>query len=450
MEEALQEYVERVRALVADDDLEALDALLAELHPADVADVVELLDVDAQVALLKRLDTERAAEVLTEIDRHSGQTLLRLLSVRDVASMLGEMPSDDAADIMSTLPPETTERVDALLEREDRDQLRELMGFDEDSAGGIMEVERVAVPESATIRDAIRRAREWSGEIEHLQKIYVVDDEGRLVGLLNVVDLIVHSRSRPVAEVMERNLISVPVDMDQEDVASLFGKYDVFTLPVVDTAGRLVGRITVDDIIDVMEEEASEDIAHIAGTTDEELGEPSILKVSRTRLPWLITAMVGEVVTALVMSRNEATLQTLVVLAFFVPLIVATAGNVGIQSSVVVVRELALGHIDMRRVGWRVGRELVVAVANGIILACILFVITLAWLHDVALGALVCASLLSVVLVAAFMGASVPLLLHRWRVDPAIATGPFVTLSNDIIGLAIYLSFAQLYVAKFM
>jgi magnesium transporter len=292
--------------------------------------------------------------------------------------------------------------------------------------------------------------RQWAEEVENLQKIFVVDDDGGLVGEVGILDLIVNSRSLPVSEVMNRNVISVPVDMDQEAVAMTFGKYDVFTLPVVDARGRLVGRITVDDIIDVMEEEASEDIAHIAGTTEDELGEPSALKVSRTRLPWLITAMVGEVVTALVMSHNEATLQTLVVLAFFVPLIVATAGNVGIQSSVVVVRELALGHIDTRRVGRRVARELMVALSNGVVLGCLLFLITFAWMHEVALSVLVCMSLMSVVLVAAFMGASVPLLLHRWRVDPAIATGPFVTVSNDVIGLAIYLSFAQVYVTRFM
>lgn len=448
MEPSTQEYVERVRALMEGGDLEKLDAVLAELHPADVADVVQELDEEQQVALLKRFDNERAAEVLTEIDEHSGQALLRLLSARKLVDLLGEMPSDDAADIMSALPPDTTERVDALLPSQEREQLHELMEFDEESAGGIMEIEIASVPTTATIRDAIHMAREWADEIENLQKIYVVDQAGSLVGVVNVLDLIVNSRSLPVTEVMDTHVISVPVDMDQEEVAALFGKYDEFTLPVVDEANRLIGRITVDDIIDVMEEEASEDIAHIAGTTEEELGEPSAIKVSRTRLPWLIVGLLGQVVAAVVVSRYEVSLQTYVVLAFFVPLIVGTAGAIGIQAAVVVVREMALGQVDLARTGRRLVKELLVAVLNGMVLGTVLFLVVLLWRGEMALGLLLWASLMIVILVAAFIGASVPLLFQRWRIDPGIATGPFITVLNDIVGLTIYLSLARAYLSR--
>jgi magnesium transporter len=450
MEPTTQEYVERVRALLEAGDSDALAAFLAEVHPADIADVAQELDGEEQVAVLKLLDTERAAEVLTEIDRHSGQALLQLLTARDVVSLLGEMPSDDAADFMSTLPPETTERVEALMPEAEREQLQELMEFDEESAGGIMAVEYVAVPEAATIRDAIHMARDRADDIEDLQKIFVVDGTGVLVGDLGVLDLIVNSRSLPVSEVMNRNVLSVPVDMDQEEVAMLFGKYDVLTLPVIDALGRLVGRITVDDIIDVMEEEASEDIAYIAGTSEEELGEPSVFKVSRTRLPWLITGLVGQICAALVMSRHEASLRTYVVLAFFVPLIVGTAGAIGIQAAVVVVREIALGQIDIKRMGRRLMKELQVAALNGMALGVVLFFIVLAWLHEPGLGLLLWSSLMIVIFVAAFIGASVPLLFQRWRIDPAIATGPFIAVVNDVIGLTIYLSMARAYLSRLL
>jgi magnesium transporter len=449
MDRILTEDVAAVEKMIAAKDLEGLRGFLDPLHSADIADILQELEPAQQIAVLERLDNERAAEVLTEIDRYSGQALLLLLSDRKVVSLLEEMPSDDAADIMSVLPPEKSERVEALLPTEERQQLQELMEFEEDTAGGIMEVERIAVRENATIRDTIDLARAGADEIENLQKIFVVRENGELAGYIDILDLLLYPRSTPIVDAMKKIPVVVPVEMDQEDVATLFGKYDEFTLPVVDASNILVGRITVDDIIDVIEEEASEDIAHIAGTTEDELGEPSPIKVSRTRLPWLITGMVGQLFAALIMSRYEVSLQTYVVLAFFVPLIVGTAGSIGIQAAVVVVRELSLGQIDVLHMGRRVLKELVVAVINGVVLGALLFIIVVVWQQEVALAALLLCSLLSVILVAAFMGASVPLVLEKWNIDPAIAAGPFITVSNDIIGLVIYLSMANLYLSHF-
>jgi magnesium transporter len=449
MDYSRSEDVAAVERLFESGDFQGLVEHLEDLHPADIADILEALDSQAQAAILKRLDNEQAAEVLTEIDEVSGQTLLRILSDTDLVTLLGEMPTDDAADIMSALSPERTERVEALLPSEDREQLHELMEFEEDTAGGIMELERIAVHGDATIRDAIELARAGADEIENLQKIYVIGDGGVLLGYIEVLDLLVYPRSTPIRDAMKKNAVVVPVTMDQEEVATLFGKYDEFSLPVEDEAGKLVGRITVDDIIDVIEEEASEDIAHIAGTTEDELGEPSPVKISRTRLPWLIAGLAGQLVAALIMSGYEAPLQKWFVLAFFVPLIVGTAGSIGIQAAVVVVRELALGQIDIYHTGRRVGKELLVALINGAILGSILFVAVYVWQRDVDLALLLVSSLLMVIIVAAFIGASVPLLLEKWKIDPAIATGPFITVSNDIIGLAIYLSLATIYLSRF-
>ncbi len=449
MERVSYEHVQRIRELLQAGAYAGLDEFLEPMHPADVAEILPELEQPDQVTLLKYLGTERAASVLTEVDDHSGQTLLLLLSDREIVALLEEMRSDDAADLMSTLSPEKTEAVGELMEDADRDQLVALMEYDEDSAGGIMEVENVVVQDDETIRDAIRVVRAQEDDVEHLQKVFVVDADNRLVGVVNVLDLLLRSRSTPVRDIMKTNVISVPVDMDQEDVAGLFGKYDELTLPVVDSSNRLVGRITVDDIIDVLEEEASEDIARLAGTTEDEIGEPSPIKTSRARLPWLVFSVLGQLITASVLNRYETTIGELAVLVLFIPLIVGTAGSVGMQAAVVVVRELALGQIDLRRLGDRVGRELLVAFLNGIVLGLILFGAVYLWFSDAPLGVLLWLALMAVIIVAAFVGASIPLLMNRLKIDPAIATGPFITVLNDIVGLAIYLSLANIYLAKF-
>lgn len=447
MDQARVPDIEQVRQLIERRDYGALDELFEPLHPADIADVLQQLDGSHQVLILKRLGNERAAEVLTEVDEFSGQALLTLLSDHEVVSLLGEMSSDDAVDIITSLPPEKSEKIESMLPQVERERLKDLLAFEEDTAGGIMEVEAIAVGIGATIGDAISQVRKHAEEIENIQKIFVVDENGLLKGSIGVLDLIIHTPDKKVSEIMIADPISVPVDMDQEHVAALFGKYDVFSLPVVDGAGRLIGRITVDDIIDVMEEEASEDIAHIAGTREEEIGDPSPIRISRSRLPWLVGGLVGGMLNALLMSYYEVPLQTTVILAFFIPLLMGMAGNIGIQAAVVVVRELALGEIDLKHTGRRVLKELEVALLNGIVLGIILFTIVFLWQQDPGLGALIGLSLVIVVFVAAFIGSSVPLLLHRLKIDPAIATGPFITVSNDIIGLAIYMSMATYYVS---
>ncbi len=445
MERIRPEDIDRARALIDAGDYAALDALLEPLHSADVADILGELEIDQQRVCLKRLGTERAAEVLTELDSKSGQALLQLLSDREVVDLIEELPSDDAADLISNLPAAKTERIEALLPSEDRDDIHELLEFGPETAGGLMQVEHVWVHEDATIQDAIDFVRRMAEEVENPQRVYVVNANEQLVGVLSIMDLVLKAPDIRVRDVMERNVVSVPVDMDQEQVAALFSRYDEFSMPVVDAEQRLVGRITVDDIIDVMEEEATEDISHIAGTSDEEFGETSFVRVSGIRLPWLIMGFVGEMVGAFVMSRYQASIATFVVLAFFIPLIVATAGNHGMQAAIVAVREIALGQASLVHVGRRILKEMQVAFLNSVVLGLLLFSFVYLWRHDTALGVLLWGSLTLTILVASLIGAAVPLLLHRWRVDPAVATGPFITVSNDVIGMAIYLTLATAY-----
>ncbi len=447
MSDIHEETTEQVRDLVERGDMIALAELLEPHHPADIADILEGLDKEVQARVLKALGTETAAEVLTAIDEHSGQALLELLTDSEVVSLLGEMPSDDAADIIANLPPEKSKQVDALLPVEDREMIHELLTFEEDTAGGIMEIEKIAVGVGATVRDAIALVRQLADEIENIQSVYVVEPDGRLVGSVPVLDLLLHDDATRVADIMDDHVISVPVEMDQEEVASLFGKYDEFTLPVVDAEGKLVGRITADDILDVVEEEASEDIARIVGTVEEEIGETSPLKISRARLPWLAIAMLGQVLNAVIMSHYAVSLETLVTLAFFIPLVIGTAGSTGIQAAVVVVREIALGQVSTASIWRRVFREMQVTVLNGAVLGVLLFGIVFFWQRDVSLGILLVCTLLSVTVVSAFLGAFIPLVMNRVKIDPAIATGPFITVTSDIIGLIIYMTFATFYVA---
>ena len=436
-----------VKATLESSDFSSLAGLLDPMHPADIAEILEELENDEKIVVLKQLSNEKAADVLTAVDDYSGQALLELLTDSEVVSLLEEMPSDDAADIISTLPPEKSAQIDALLPTDEREKLHELLEFEEDTAGGIMEVEKVAVREHAAIRDAIELVRRLRDDIENLQHVYVVDQDGKLVGSIGVLDLLLHEPEEKVTDVMETNVISVPVDMDQEEVASLFGKYDEFTLPVVDAKGKLAGRITVDDIIDVLEEEASEDIARMAGTVEGEIGEKSPLRISRARLPWLVFAMLGQVVNAVIMSRYDLQTAEFLPLLFFVPLVIGTAGGTGVQAAVVVVREIAIGESSATHIGSRVFRELQVTFLNGIVLGAMIFAIVTLWQGDATRGILLSVTLLAVTTVAAFMGALIPLVMNRVKIDPAIATGPFITVMSDIVGLVIYMAFATYYVS---
>ena len=449
MKPELEEVLARARDLAVRKDRAGLAACLEPLHPADVADVLEELENGEKVFVLKTLGTEKAAEVLTEVDDRSGQALLHLLTDHEVVSLLEEMSSDDAADIMGNLPPAKSKQIHDLLPTDDRERLQELLEFDEDTAGGIMEAETAAVTEDSTIADAIGLVRSKADEIENLQNVYVIDKEGRLRGKVPILDLLLHDTSEKVLDVMKENVVKVPVDMDQEEVASLFGKYDEFTLPVVDRAGRLVGRITADDIFDVVEEEASEDIARIAGTGEDEIGETSPLRISRARLPWLIVSVVGEALNAVVMSRFTLSIETMVALVFFIPLLLNTAGSTGVQAAVVVVREIAVGHDAVGHVWRRVFRELQVALLNDVVLGLILFAVVTVWQGEVGLGLLLWVTLVCVTCVSAFLGAIVPLTMNRLGIDPAIAAGPFITVSSDVVGLLIYMVIATHYIAIF-
>jgi len=323
--------------------------------------------------------------------------------------------------------------------------VRELLVHDRETAGGIMAKEFVAVDQDAPVDAAIQEIRRRAGEVGEVYNVYAVDREGRLTGVLSLKKLLLAPPNARVRDVMDPRVISVQTHVDQEEVAHIVRKYDLVSIPVVDKEGKLVGCITVDDIVDVLEKEASEDISRMAGLIEAEFQETSPWRLSRVRLPWLLFAFAGELVTGLIMSKFEASLSRILAIVFFVPLIMAIGGSAGNQAAVIVVRGLATGEIGLVDTRRQLLREFAVAFLNGLFLALLIFVIATFWLQSYRFGLVIGLAMMVVILNATVIGASIPFLLKRFKVDPAIATSPFISTSNDILGLFVYFGLVTLF-----
>jgi magnesium transporter len=433
---------ERVRALLEAGETEPLRELLIELPPEDIEELFEGFDNESRRQILSILDREVAAEVLGGVDEHVQEEMTDVLSERELAFLVEEMDSDEAADTLRHLEPAEQDRVLELLEDATESEVRELLQHEEDTAGDLMMVELAALPESALVAEAIEELRDKAEEIRELYNLYVVDRGRRLLGSISLRDLVLARPGMPLGAVMSPVTAVVTPEMDQEEVANIFRKYDLVSLPVVDDAGLLVGRITVDDVMDVIEEEAREDISRLAGVGEESFHSVGVLRVSRDRLPWLVLGLFGGLFSARILQGFEGSLAQVLELAFFVPVIMALAGNIGIQSSTIIVRALATGELRQGETGSRVRLELGVSVLNGLVIGLLTFLVIVVWLGQRNLGILVSASMISVVLWATLTGTLIPLILRRFGIDPAYASGPFITTTNDIVALTIYLVIA--------
>jgi len=414
--------------------------LLADLHPADIAESLIFLDRDERIRIFNLLEHNQAAETLIELDRPVQREILEFLDEKRLVHIIGTMDSDDATDIIHELNEDLAQRVLSAMPWKEYHEVETLMRHEEDTAGGIMALEIVAVNQNRTAAEALRVLRRKAEEVEDVYNIYVIDNKGVLVGLASLKDVVIAPPKAPLSQIMETDPITVPEDTDQEEVANLFSKYDLVAAPVVDEQGRLVGRITVDDVLDVVEEEASEDITKMAGITDDEIGERSIFKTTYVRMPWLLVAFAGQILSAKVLQHFMPSDNELIIATFFIPLIMAMGGNIGIQSSTVIIRGLAIGDIRLRDTGYRLIQEISVALLNGLLIAVLLLCVVSLMFHNLKFGGVLSAALLSVLLIAATIGTLIPLFLKRIHVDPAIATGPFITTSNDVLGLLIYFS----------
>ena len=420
------------------DDQTTLKTMLVDLHPADISEAIVRLDAENRLRILSLLDTERVAEVLVELDTTLRQEILRALDEDTIAKIIGAMDSDDATDVIGELEEDVAQRILRAMPWKEFREVKTLLRHDEETAGGIMALEIVAVNQDRTAKEAMDVLRRKADEVEDVYNIYAVDNGGILQGIVSLKELVLANPRVKLATIMDKEAISIRPEMDQEEVANIFHKYDLVAAPVVDEQGRLVGRITVDDVLDVVEEEASEDITLMAGITDETIRHKSILRLSGVRLPWLLVAFVGEMISAVVMRHYQASLDRIIASAFFIPLIMAMGGNTGIQSATVVIRGLATGDISLRDTGRRLIREISVAFLNGFVISGLLFSMVTFWLHDAKFGLILAFSLLTVLFIAAFMGTLMPFFLKRLNIDPAIATGPFITTSNDVLGLMVY------------
>ncbi len=431
--------LEEVKEHIEQENPQALTKLLDEIRAADVADLIEHLKPDERLFIFKLLEPEGAGEVLVEIEPPVQEGILKKLDSQQISDIVQELDSDDAADVVGDLPAELAREVIESVDDDVSEELEKLLPFPEDTAGGIMGLEFVAVKADVTLQDAIETIREKKEDVENLYYIWVIDDFERLVGVISLKDLLLEPPSRKVHEIMNTELISVNTLSDQEEVVYLVKKYDLVSIPVVDEQHRLLGRITHDDIIDVIEEEVDEDISLMAGVIAEEIAEESTLKISKARLPWLIMGLFGGILAALVINHFESSLQKIIALSFFFPVIMAMGGNTGTQAATVVVRGLATGDVSLVNAGKRLWREMRVALINGLICGAILGLIVGLWLSDSGLGLIVALALILIVVISGFIGAAVPLALKKLNIDPALGTGPFVTTSNDILSLFIYL-----------
>jgi len=438
-----EELLTNIEQLIESRENVTLRSMMGEYHYADIAEIIDELNEDQATYLIKLLDSEKTSDVLTELDEDVREAILSNLSSKEIASELEELDTDDAADIVAELPKEIVQEViSEISDREHARDIVDLLRYDENSAGGLMAKELVKVNENWTVLTCVKEMRQQAENVTRVHSIYVVDDNGILRGRLSLKDLLTASTKAPISEIYIPKVDSVNVNEKPEEVAKIMSKYDLEAIPVIDEIGRLVGRITIDDIIDVIREEADKDYQLAAGISQDVEADDSIWELTRARLPWLFLGLMGGVGAAGIMGGFEAMISQHAILFFFTPLIAAMAGNVGVQSSAIIVQGLA--NDDLKgSVGNRLLKELLLATLNGLILAVVLLIFTWVWKGNFSTALAISISLIVVIIVAGIIGTFIPLFLHKRGIDPAIATGPFITTSNDIFGILIYFWIAR-------
>ena len=440
-----KELIQELEQLIQNKNDQQLGVLLNDMHHADIAEILDELDFNEATYIFKVLDSEKTAEILLELEDDLRENILSRLSPKEIAEELDELETNDAADIIAELSQDLkAEVISELQDVEHAKDIVDLLRYDEDTAGGIMHKELVKVNENWNVLTCVKEMRIQAENISRVHSIYVVDDEDRLKGRLSLKDLLTTSSRTPVSDVYIRKLNSVKVDTEDVEVARIMQKYDLEAIPVVDELGRLVGRITIDDIVDVIKDEADEDYQLAAGISQDVEADDSIFEHTKARLPWLVLALLGGFISVKVLGLFEGAMLEHGNLFFFTPLIAAMAGNVGVQSSAIIVQGLANNTLSGSLFN-RLVKEVSLSLLNGLILATILFLGSYFLLNvQMIIGVIICIALISVIIIASLIGTFIPLLLDKFGIDPALATGPFITTSNDICGILIYFSIARL------
>lgn len=438
--ELSKEYLESLRMGIEEENNAFIQDSLEGVNVADVAAILDELSMDESIYVLRLLNKQFSADILIELDEDTLTRVLKEMEVQEIAGLIECMDSDDGADILILLPlREREEVIGYFTDRQKSEQILELLRYEEDTAGGIMAKEYIRANKNWNVVQTIDEIRRQAENVDKIFSIYVVDNKQQLLGRVSLKRIVLASENTKIEDIYEDEVISVPTYMDQEEVAEIMRKYDLETVPVVNVKNKLVGRITFDDILDIIREEAEEDIQAMTGISDTVDEYDSVIRLTKARLPWLLIGIVGGLLGAGFIGFFEEGLNKVTALAFFIPLITATGGNVGIQSSSLVVQSLASKSAFDDSILKRFMKVLAVAVINGLILATFVFAVVVLFYHnDVAFGLVVSIALFSVVLLSSFMGTITPILLDKIGINPALASGPFITTANDLLGLAVY------------
>ena len=438
------ELISETLELVKLSDEKSIVKIFSNYHHADIAEVLEELNSDDATYIIKLLDSEKTSDVLMELDDDYREKILKNLSIQEIAEEVEELDSDDATDIISELPEEKQKKViSKISDAEHKADIKELLKYDEDSAGGLMAKELIKVNENWSVTRCVKEMRTQASEVTRVHSVYVVDNDNILLGRLSLKDLLVADQKTKIKSIYKKNVDHVFDTDTAESVASTMQKYDLGAIPVINKKKKLLGRITIDDIVDLIKEEAEEDYQLAAGIFQDVDVDDSIFELTRARLPWLIVGLIGGIGAAFVMGGFDEILLQHKILFYFTPLIAAMAGNVGVQSSAIIVQGLANDEIK-GSINNRLFKETLLSILNGVILAGLLFLFIYFWKGEIDIALALSIALVAVVIVAGIIGTFIPLFLNKRGIDPAIATGPFITTSNDIFGILIYFMVAKL------
>ncbi|TKG88633.1 magnesium transporter [Puteibacter caeruleilacunae] len=445
--ELTKEYLVHLQELIEGDSHTEVKLLMDELHAADIAEIMDNLSIEEAKYVYLLLEGDIASDVLVEIPEDDRKRFLEVLPPEIIASQFIEhMDSDDAADVLGEMSEELKEKVLACIDDvEQAGDIASLLEYDEDTAGGLMAKELVLVNENWTVQTCLREIGKQAEDIDEIYYVYVVDDNNLLRGILSLKKLILNSTSTKISKIFNEDVISVTTSTPQEEVALILEKYDLVAIPVVDAVGRVMGRITFDDVVDVIREEAEKDYQMVSGIAGDVESNDRVWNLTKVRLPWLFIGLFGGILSAKVIGAHEGELGAFPILAAFIPLIGAMAGNIGVQSSSIVVQNLASGASDIEGAFSKLLKEFSVAFLTAFALAASIFCFSFFIYSDIRLTWAVSLSLFAVMIFASLFGTFIPLLLNRLKVDPALATGPFITTINDVLGLLVYFIIASMF-----
>ncbi len=416
--------------------------IIQDLDPGDIGHILNRLEMEDALYVFGMLTNEVASAAVLDLDEPTREYILANLGQERLTEIVGEMASDDAADVVGELSDEKAESVLETMDVEDSSQVEELLRYDENTAGGLMAKEMAVVGKNDTVKMAIRVVRRLAKEQMHIYNVYVVDENGVFAGAVNLPDLLLHTPNKRMHKIMDPDYKHVTPDVDQEEVARIFSKYDIVSLPVTDTAGKLLGRITIDDVVDVLKEEHDEDVARMAGTDSVAVGQRSPVRMAFMRLPWVMMTLLLQLIAGVVVHVFDRTLSQIILLASFMPIISAISGNTGLQSAAMIVRGIATGQVDTTRWWIPMRRQVIVTLIIGTACGLVLGTIAGFWHGTFLFGAVVGTSMFISINFSGMVGTATPMISHSLGFDPAITAGPFETAFQDIIGITVFLSLA--------